>query len=98
MLHKFSERIKLMRDAYRWDQTKLAKQLGVSKQSVSNWENSNILPSIDMLTKLAEVFHTTTDFLLGLDDRQVLDVTGLEAEMVAHLQCIANSLRNPNPK
>ena len=82
-----------MREAYRWDQTELAKQLGVSKQSVSNWENNNILPSIDMLTKLAGIFHVSTDFLLGLDDRVTIDVTGLDEEMVAHLQSLVNALR-----
>ena len=89
----FHERIRLMREAYRWDQTELAKQLGVSKQSVSNWENNNILPSIDMLTKLSGVFRVSTDFLLGLDDRVTIDVTGLDEEMVAHLQSLVNALR-----
>lgn len=82
-----------MREAYRWDQTELAKQLGISKQSVSNWENNNILPSIDMLTKLSGVFRVSTDFLLGLDDRVTIDVTGLDEEMVAHLQSLVNALR-----
>ena len=34
-------------------QTQLAKELGVSKQSVSNWENNNIAPSVDMVRKIA---------------------------------------------
>lgn len=90
----FSERIRLMREAYRWDQIELAKLLGVSKQSVSNWENNNILPSIDMLTKLAAVFRVSTDFLLGLDDKLTIDVTGLAIETVAHLQSLVNTIRD----
>ena len=89
----FHERLKLLRESYHWDQTELAKQLGVSKQSVSNWENSNILPSIDMLTKVAELFHVSTDFLLGLDNRLTIDVTGLRPETVAHLQSLINIMQ-----
>ena len=44
-------------------QAELGEQLGVSKQSVSNWENVNIQPSIDMLVKIAEVFSVSTDYL-----------------------------------
>ena len=88
-----NERLKLMRESYHWDQTELARRLGVSKQSVSNWENSNIQPSIDMLIKLAELFRVSTDFLLGLDNRLTIDVTGLKTETVAHLQSLINVMQ-----
>ena len=32
-------------------QVQLADKLGVAKQSISNWENDNIMPSVDMLEK-----------------------------------------------
>ncbi len=43
------EQIKSLRIARNISQVTLANQLGVSKQSVSNWENNNILPSIIMV-------------------------------------------------
>lgn len=40
-------RIKELRTARNLSQVQMAKLLGVTKQSVSNWENNNIQPSVD---------------------------------------------------
>jgi len=48
-----SEKIKTLRTSHGINQIELAKNIGVTKQCVSNWENDNIQPSIDMLVKLA---------------------------------------------
>lgn len=90
----FSERIRLLRKSYNYSQQELAGRLGVSKQSVSNWENGNILPSIDMLMKLAGMFSVSTDYILGLDNRLTIDVTGLTVEKVSHIQQIINDMRS----
>ena len=79
------QRIHELRCAIGWNQVELSKRLGVTKQTVSNWENENIQPSIEMLVRISTIFHVTTDYLLGLDDTPRLDVTGLPTEVVAHL-------------
>lgn len=48
-------------------QDKLAELLGVTAQAVSKWENDQSCPDITMLPRLAELFHTTTDDLLGME-------------------------------
>ena len=63
-----SQRIRELRVAQGYSQVTLAKRLGVSKQAVSNWENDNIQPSIEMLLRLAQLFSVSTDYLLGLTD------------------------------
>ena len=63
-----NERIRSLRVSHNLSQVELAKKLNVSKQSVSNWENDNILPSIEMLVEIAKLFSVSTDYLLGLDD------------------------------
>ena len=60
-----SERIRELRKASGMTQVALAKELGVTKQCVSNWENGNIQPSVDMLVRLALRFGVSTDHLLG---------------------------------
>ena len=60
-----NKRIHDLRVAQGYSQVALAKRLGVSKQAVSNWENDNIQPSIEMLIRLAELFSVSTDYLLG---------------------------------
>lgn len=78
-------RIQELRSTLGWSQVELAKRLGVAKQTVSNWENENIQPSIEMLVRLARLFNMTTDYLLGLDTIPRLNVEGLPATVVAHL-------------
>ena len=38
------------------NQVELGQSLGVSKQCISNWENDNVLPSVEMLVRLADFF------------------------------------------
>lgn len=88
-----SKRIHQLRMALGWSQVELARQLNVSKQTVSNWENDNIQPSIDMLVRLAEVFGVTTDYLLGREDAPRLDVSGLSDGAIAHLSLLIGDLK-----
>ena len=67
-----NQRIRQLRQARSMSQVDLAKRLNVTKQSVSNWENDNIQPSIEMLVKLSAVFSVSTDYLLGLSDDPAL--------------------------
>ena len=90
MLH---EKIRRLRTAHGITQVELAHRLGVSKQSVSNWESNTIQPSIELMEKIADLFGVTTDYLLGREDLQVLDVSGLTAQQVAHLQMLVEDLR-----
>ena len=55
-------------------QDALAEQLGVTAQAVSKWENDQSCPDITTLPRLAEIFGTTTDELLGLQPEKVHDV------------------------
>lgn len=87
------KQIKALREAGNISQVRLAEELHVSKQSVSNWENGNILPSIEMLVKIARTFSVSTDYLLGLDDRQFLEVSGLSRTELTHVQALINDIR-----
>lgn len=83
-----NENIKNLRLAQNMSQVTLARRLGVSKQSVSNWENDNIQPSIEMLIKIAETLNTSTDYLLGLSQNKSIDVSDLTDVQIAHIQQI----------
>lgn len=87
-----SVRIKELRMAHGMTQVDFAKKLSVTKQTVSNWENNNIQPSIDMLIKISDYFNTTTDYLLGRDDKKAISVDGLSEEEIAHINLIVNDL------
>ena len=74
------------------NQVELAEKLGISKQSVSNWENDNIQPSVEMLVKIARAFSVSTDYLLGEDKRNFIEVTGLTGVQISHIQQIIEDI------
>ena len=79
------QRINELRIAMGWSQVHLAEKLNISKQTLSNWENDNIQPSIEMLVRIAKLFHVSTDYLLGLSNAPTLNVEGLPSSFVAHI-------------
>ena len=79
-------------------QVQLAEKLGVKKQSVSNWENDNVIPSVEMLERIAEYFNVSTDYLLGRENssnigRHLVDVTGLSQKQIEHIVLIIEDFR-----
>ena len=89
-----NEKIKSLRTALGMSQVELAKRLGVSKQCVCNWENDNILPSIELLCKLADELGVTPDFLLDYNEKKSIDVTGLSDQQIAHIRLIISDLKD----
>lgn len=89
-----SERIKTLRLARGLNQVELANALSVTKQSVSNWENNNIQPSIEILLKLADFFKVSTDYLLCRDNEKMLNVTGLSQKEIQHLALLVSDLQS----
>lgn len=89
----FGDMIKNLRQSHNLNQVQLSASLNVSKQTVSNWENNNILPSIDMLVKISQFFSVSTDYLLELDTRNYIEVTGLTNVQLAHIRQIIDDIR-----
>lgn len=94
----FAKRLKCLRRTQGLSQVQLAEKLGVKKQSVCNWENDNIRPSIEMLEKAADFFGVSTDYLLGRPEStysssNTIDVTGLKPKQIEHLRQIVEDLR-----
>ena len=89
----FDERLKELRKSLGINQIEFGKRLKVTKQCISNWENNNIMPSIDMLIRISKTFSVSADYLLGLDDQRTLNVSGLSTEQIFHLQAIADDLK-----
>ena len=52
------------RKHYEMTQAELAEKLGISPQSVSNWERGESLPDVALLPDLAKVLHCSVDALL----------------------------------
>ncbi len=89
----FGQRLKELRVSLGMNQVQFGKRLNITKQSVSNWENGNIQPSVDMLTKIAVEFSVSSDYLLGLDDKRTLDATGLNDRQISNIQMLIDDIR-----
>lgn len=58
-------RIRQLRSAKDMKQSDLANQLNVRPNTISNWENEKSFPDRDSLQKMASIFGTTVDYILG---------------------------------
>lgn len=94
----FHERIKELRNSLGVNQVEFGKRLGVSKQCISNWENGNIQPSIDMLIRISKSFSVSADYLLGLSDISTLNTNGLSARQILHIRNIIEDFQELSDK
>ena len=62
---KIADNIRFFRKANNLTQEELSKQLGGSKNLISNYENGISTPDIYTLVKLADIFDITLDELVG---------------------------------
>lgn len=65
-----SENIKRLRENAGLSQAALARKLGVTRASVNAWEMELSAPTAQYLIALAQIFHTTTDDILGLEPQE----------------------------
>ncbi len=61
------DRLRSAREEKGWKQTYVAKMLGITSQSLSNYERGDRDPDTSLLAKLADLYDVTADYLLGRD-------------------------------
>ena len=64
----FGKRLKKLRENNNEMQKDLAEILKVDTSMISLWENGKNYPEVKKLIEIAEYYHITTDYLLGLED------------------------------
>jgi transcriptional regulator with XRE-family HTH domain len=96
MVHSLNENIKRLRIARGMNQVDFARLLGVTKQCVSNWENDNVLPGVEMLIKIADIFKVRTDYLLGREEGAYIDLSLLTEEQRGHIALIIRDFEKLN--
>lgn len=94
----FSDKLSKYRKEQGFTQQEVADKIGINRGSYSNWENGKREPTLENVVKLAKLFKTTTDELLGqtiyskvdllrfLDDFDVSDIKNFEKEDVDKLK------------
>ena len=85
----FGNVLKTLRLRENMTQAQLAQKLGLTKSVISAYETGLRLPSYDILIHIAKIFNVSTDYLLGLENKREIDLSGLtENEITALLELI----------
>ena len=92
----FGNILKKLRMQEGYTQQQLAEKLGITKSVVSYYELQERYPSPDVLIRLSYIFHVTTDYLLGIDHKEMVDLNGLNDEDIITVKRMIASLRQKN--
>ncbi len=74
------EMLKFLRKQRGYSQEQIARKLGVTQGTVSNWENGTAEPSAKKLTALAEIYCVSVDTLMGhaVGDQEAVDTDTMQ--------------------
>ena len=86
-------RLKNLREKCRLSQQAAADRLEVTRSTISAYERNTKTPSVDMLVRLAILYHSSADFILGLEDRTNIYVDDLAESQQATVVKMIDILR-----
>jgi transcriptional regulator with XRE-family HTH domain len=90
----FGNRLKILRLKANMTQAELAQKLGLTKSVISAYEIGLRMPSYDILINIAKIYRVTTDYLLGLECKQEIDLSGLSQAEIEALLNLIKVMRN----
>ena len=89
-----ADKIKQLRTSRNMTQSDLAKKLNITRSSVNAWEMGLSTPSTAYLAELSQLFHVSTDYLLGLSGNATLDISNLSEKEVKIVYDLVQYLRD----
>lgn len=95
-----AERLIELREKNQLSQTAVAHRLGVTPALISAYEKTERNPSVDRLIALADVYHTSTDYILGRSvadpNALVIEVKGLSDAQIRILNELVETMKVQN--
>lgn len=89
----FGNRLKALRLKENMTQEQLAKKLGLTKSVISAYESDLRHPSYDVLIHISKIYNVTTDYLLGVERKREIDVSGLTRDEVEALLNLIRAMK-----
>ncbi|RMD77315.1 XRE family transcriptional regulator [Candidatus Dojkabacteria bacterium] len=83
LLEGLSKKIKMARLESSMSQLEVGRVLGVTDKTISAYESGRIVPPVDKLMALAEIFKKPITYFLGLDPRDYKVASRLRAVEIA---------------
>ena len=96
-MYKLNERLKELRKENNISQNALAKQMNLTRATVNAWEMGISCPNAQSLILLSQFFKVSVDYLLGVNNRETIDITSLTTEeknIVYNLVKYFNNMKN----
>ena len=96
MINNLPDKLKQQRRLHHYSQKQVADALHLSPSIVSGYETGERTPSLPALIELSELYHCTTDFLLGKSDdleHPAIDVSHLTIQQQIAVQNLIDTLR-----
>lgn len=97
MINDLHIRIRALRDQRRLRQDHVAAQAGVSRSAMCAYETGTRRPSYETLVLFADIYQTTTDYLLGRSGKAI-DAAGLTAEQYAIVAALVEQMASQNKR
>lgn len=89
----FGNTLKTLRLKENMTQAQLAQKLGLTKSVISAYETGLRLPSYDILIHIAQIYRVSTDYLLGIENKQEIDLSGLSQEEINALLNLITAMK-----
>ncbi len=89
----FADNLKTLRLQRGYTQEDMAERLGLTKSMISMCERGSRMPSYDGLIAIANMFHVTTDYLLGIQHPEKLDLSGLTEEETTAVKSLIEAMQ-----
>ncbi|WP_411675785.1 helix-turn-helix domain-containing protein [Caproicibacter sp.] len=98
MIFDFGYRLRELRESKNLTQTQVAKRLNLSKTTISGYENNIKTPSLEVLVKLSILYGASADYILGLENRKLIQIDGLTMSQEEILKVLLKEFKSLNKK
>ena len=92
------DRYRDLRKDRKLTQDDLAQYLGLTRSAINTWEQGLSIPSVNMIISLSQFYGVTTDYLLGLDNTDLVDISKLSSEDRVIVHDLVKRLSIPTKK
>ena len=79
---KFGENLRVLRKSKNMSQETIAEKVGVSRQSISKWENGEAYPEMKNILSLCDIFHCKINNLVH---NNLTDIDSLDEEIIMNV-------------
>ena len=93
-MYDFGARLRELREKRGFSQSYAAARLNLSNTTISSYEANTRYPSFEIISKLALLYNTTSDYILGIDNREMVCIEGLSENQAAIITTLIDEFRS----